>query len=185
MYRSTTALVAVFASTVLTLAACSSPGPDKTNPAAVPSSAPASSATSTAPAVTPPTQARVEDATSAATTIKAQVSSVVKVVSITENNDPNNLIGRPNGYTSAAVLYEKSVTCSELGASCGATLEVWASESQAKARAAYIQKSLTDMPVLGTEYDYIRGSALLRVSGEVKPSVARKYNAAFGGTLFG
>ena len=52
------------------------------------------------------------------------------------------------------------------------------------ARAAFIQKALTDMPALGTEYDYIRGSALLRVSGEVKPSVATKYNAAFGGTLF-
>jgi len=163
---------------------CGSPGPVKTSPAAAPSTAPASSTTSNAPAVTPTTQTRVEDATAAATNIKAQVSSVVKVVSITENNDPNDKIGRPNGYTSAAVLYEKSVSCSELGASCGATLEVWASESQTKARAAFIQKALTDMPALGTEYDYIRGSALLRVSGEVKPSVATKYNAAFGGTLF-
>ena len=59
-----------------------------------------------------------------------------------------------------------------------------ASEAKAKARAAFIQKSLKDIPTLGTEYDYIRGGALLHVVGVVKPSLAKKYNAAFGGTLF-
>lgn len=37
----------------------------------------------------------------------------------------------------------RSVTCSKIGASCGATPEVWSSEWQAKARAAFIQKSLS------------------------------------------
>ena len=30
-----------------------------------------------------------------------------------------------------------------------------------------------------TEYDYLDGSALLRVSGELKPSEAKEYEAAF------
>lgn len=37
--------------------------------------------------------------------IRRLVASVVKVVTITEDNDPNNKIGRPGGYTSAAVIF--------------------------------------------------------------------------------
>jgi hypothetical protein len=38
--------------------------------------------------------------------LQAVVPSVRKVVTITEDNDPNCLIGRPNGYTDAAVIYD-------------------------------------------------------------------------------
>lgn len=176
------ALVAVIGLTACSATPAAKPGVTLPTPAGGSSSS--STSISTTPVVKP-TTAPADDATAIAKKIKGQVASVVKVVTITENNDPNNKIGRPGGYTSAAVIYEKSVKCSGgLGADCGATIEVWSSAADAKARAAYIQKAMKDMPILGNEYDYIRDGSLLRVAGDVKPSLAKRYNAAFGGVLF-
>lgn len=119
------------------------------------------------------------DATRLAEQTQTKVSSVTKVVTITENNDPNNLIGRPNGYVSAAVLYDKSVSCTQVGTDCGAMIEVWPDEAAAQARSKYIQESIKSMPMLGQEYHSIKGSALLRVDGNVKPSIASTYSGTF------
>lgn len=138
---------------------------------------PPSSVASTAP----PTKVT---AAGLAAKVKAGVPSIKKIVQITEDNDPNNLIGRPTGYLDAAVLYESALTCDKPGADCGATIEIWPSAKAAKDRAAYIQKNLRDLPMLGTEYEYTNDSALLRVSGKLKPSLAGKFNAMFGGTPY-
>ena len=122
------------------------------------------------------------DATTVAQTIKAAVSTATQIVTITEDNDPNAKIGRPGGYISAAVIYDSGLTCTDLGATCGATLEEWPDEAAARDRAAYIQQALMDNPVLGTEWDDVVGGMLLRIPGEQKPSVAQEYAAAFGGT---
>jgi hypothetical protein len=143
-----------------------------------PTSSPADSpSASTTPSI-------AADASSLAGRIKVAVPSVTKVVRITENNDPNDMIGRPNGYTNAAVLYDKGAGCTELGVDCGATIEVWPTAAEARARAAYIQGILQDAPVLGTEYDYLNERALLRVDGVIKPSTAGAYAASFGGHPF-
>lgn len=112
---------------------------------------------------------------------KAAVPTVTKAVQITEDNDPNSEIGRPNGYTDAAVLYDLTVSCTELGVDCGATIEIWPTSKEARARAVYIQGILKDAPVLGAEYDYLNGPVLLRVAGDIKPSKAKAYGLAFGG----
>ena len=135
------------------------------------------------------------DATARAKGIAAKVASVEKVVTLTEANDLNNLLGRPNGYTSGAVLYDRvangangikcddpKLTVSGFDAQCGATVEVWASADAAKARAAYIQNFAKSMPSM-VEYDYVLGNTLLRVTGAMTPSAAQQYNAAFGGVL--
>ena len=59
------------------------------------------------------------DSSALATQLKAKVPSVTKIVTITENNDPNNKIGRPNGYVSAAVLYDPSLNCDASRIRCG------------------------------------------------------------------
>lgn len=120
-----------------------------------------------------------------ATVIKAAVPTVTRIIQISEDNDPNDKIGRPNGYTDASVLYDRTVTCTELGVDCGATVEIWPTADDAKARAAYIQGILKGAPTLGAEYDYLNGSALLRVAGGIKPSKVKAYAAAFGGELYG
>ena len=93
-----TSLVLVSA---IALAGCSAP---------TPSSAP--SAATSAPPATTQAPANPTDATAWAKQVS--IDSTKKVVTVTEDNDPNNLIGRPNGYVSAAVLYDSGVECTEL-----------------------------------------------------------------------
>lgn len=107
---------------------------------------------------------------------------MVEVTAITEDNDPNQLIGRPNGYTGASVLVDSRLPrCEELGADCGAMVEQWPDQAAAQKRADYIQSMLTSMPALGQEWDHVRGGLLLRVSGALKPSEADAYREAFSG----
>lgn len=103
-------------------------------------------------------------------------------MTITEDNDPNNKIGRPGGYVSAATLYDSGASCSSLGAECGATVEVWPDEAAAKQRSEFILAALKGANgVLGDEYHYQKGAVLLRVSGDLKPSAAKLYEAALAG----
>ena len=172
------------AATVLLAAGSLSGCAQKATPSSAASATPNGSP-STITMTTPATTMALEDATASAKKIQDQVASVTKVVTITEDNDPNNEIGRPGGYTSAAVIYENSVECvgKDVRVDCGAKIEVFESPADAKARAAYIQGLTKSMPIIGKEYNYLRGVALLRVAGDVKPSVAKKYHAAFGGDL--
>jgi hypothetical protein len=105
-----------------------------------------------------------------------------KVRTWTAEDDPNKLLGRPGGYTSAATVVDKRVDCDdpkEPGASCGATVEVFASAAAAKARSDYIQAILSGGGAFGTEYHTLAGPALLRVTGELTPAQASKYAARF------
>lgn len=119
-------------------------------------------------------------AADAAAEIQGSVDSVTKVVEITEDNDPNGDIGRPGKYTEASTIYDSRVECTEdLDITCGAKIEVWEDEDAAKARSDFIQSALEATQILGSEYHYIDGGMLLRVSGELKPSEAEEYEAAF------
>lgn len=110
----------------------------------------------------------------------SKVDAVTKVVKITEANDPNDLIGRPNGYSAATVYHDERLKCSKpTEVECGAKLEVFDSADAAQKRSDYIQGILEDAPMLGSEYHYLAGSSLLRVSGDLKPSQAKEYEAAF------
>lgn len=133
------------------------------------------------PTPTPtPTPTGPADADAAAKDIQSSAKHVTKIVKITEDNDPNKLIGRSNGYVSAAVIYDSRTSCSDgLGADCGAMVEQWGSHADAQQRSDYIQKILKASPVLGSEYDTVQGSFLLRVAGDLKPSQAKTYASLF------
>lgn len=121
-----------------------------------------------------------QSARKAADAIAAEVDSVVKVQDLTEETDPNDLLGRPNGYSAATVLHDSRAECGDgPGVDCGAVIEQWPDEDAAQDRADYIQGILEDSPVLGSEYDYVNGSLLLRVSGALTPSEAEEYEQAF------
>lgn len=125
--------------------------------------------------------ARTESAMVAAERIEASVPEVTRVVQVTEDNDPNNLIGRTNGYESGAILFDNRVECSPEGegTACGALIEQWPTEAGARRRAEYITTLQEAAPMLGKEYQTIRGRLLLRVSGDLKPSAAATYQSAF------
>lgn len=119
------------------------------------------------------------DASTLATAMKSELATVKRVVDLTEDTDGNNLLGRPHGYSSATVLVDKNGQCGDgPGVDCGATIEVFADEADAKARAEYID-AVTGAASIFAEYDTRSGTALLRVSGSLKPSVAEQYKAAF------
>jgi len=113
--------------------------------------------------------------------LQAAVPEVTKVIKLTAANDPNDLLGRPNGYTAAWKLYDSRAKCdTPLDTTCGATVEVWPSEADAKRRSAYIQGILKNAPALGTEYDTVSGPVLLRVTGQLTPAQAAAYKQALG-----
>jgi hypothetical protein len=122
----------------------------------------------------------VRDATGVAIALISGMHDAYKFVAITGQNDPNKLIGRSNGYLSAAVVYDRRTKCSDgLGADCGAMVEQWSSPADAKARSAHVVGVLKKSPALGSEYDTSLGSYVLRVSGALKPSQAEEYIAVF------
>lgn len=107
--------------------------------------------------------------------IEEGVSSIKKAVEITEDNDPNDLIGRPGGYDAATVFYDSRVECTELSVGCGATLEVYGTDEEADERADYIGS----MGAFADQYVYTDGKLVLRVAGALKPSEAEEYEDAF------
>lgn len=110
------------------------------------------------------------------------IPEVTEVIEVTEDNDPNHLIGRPNGYVAASVLVDSRLPrCANLGADCGAMVEQWPDQTAAQDRADYIQSTLKSMPMLGQEWNTVRGGLLLRVAGELRPSEAKAYETAFAG----
>lgn len=98
-----------------------------------------------------------------------------------EDNDPNNLLGRPNGYTArgSAELPGGDKSSQAGGIDRGLVVEVWPTPQAARDRSTYIQSQLKNRTYLGTEYHYFRDGVLLRVTGKVKPSQAKRYEAAF------
>ena len=117
-----------------------------------------------------------------AESVTALIAAAVDVttVPITEDNDPNNLLGRPNGYVAAIVIKDSRLAdCGDdVGVDCGATVEEWPDAEAAKTRADYIAALQKDSPMLGSEYHYLDGPVLVRVSGELKPSEAKEYETA-------
>jgi hypothetical protein len=114
--------------------------------------------------------------------LQAAVPQVTKVVKLTAANDPNDMLGRPNGYTAAWRLYDSRSSCdTPLDTTCGAAVEVWPTNSDAKARSAYIQGILKSAPALGSEYDTVSGPILLRVTGKLTPKEAAAYKQVLSG----
>jgi hypothetical protein len=103
-----------------------------------------------------------------------------KITVWTAVTDENHLLGRPGGYTSAATIMDKRISCTDPtdpGTDCGATVEVFATPDQALARSQYIQSLMGG--IFGTEYHYLAGTALLRVTGTLTPDVAMQYDTKF------
>lgn len=121
----------------------------------------------------------------AAEAIQLAVPEVTELIALTEENDVNNLIGRPHGYVAATVLVDsrlsRTLPCSttEPGVDCGATVEQWPDTDAAQKRADYIQQVRAAMPITGQEWTTVKDNLVLRVTGELKPSDADAYKAVF------
>ena len=61
----------------------------------------------------------------------------------------------------------------------GGSVEVYQDADGAARRAKYIQDLQKAAPILGTEYGYLEGPVLVRVSGNLTPTQAAEYKTAF------
>ncbi|MFI7492997.1 hypothetical protein ACIBXA_31965 [Micromonospora echinaurantiaca] len=169
-------ILAIAIAAALTLSGCGDdPTREPTNPAA-----PASTPSSLAPAPAAPLDAKAVLAKLTAAKVGLTGGAVQD-----ENTDPNNLLGRPNGYLSraSADLPGGDLESEKYGIGRGLVIEVFPSAADVDRRSQYIQESLKSLPILGTEYHYRAdgGRVLVRVSGKVKPSQAKKIEAAVAG----
>lgn len=150
-------------------AASEAPAPTAADPE------PAREAETPEPEPEPPVEA---DAATLAAALVEAVDSASGFTEYTEDSDPNDLIGRPGQYISAASISDDGAD-GDSGVDAGAVIEVFASEADAQARSEYILAILKDSPMLGVEWHHLDGVALLRVSGALKPSVNDVYAEAW------
>ena len=136
--------LALAAAGALALAGCGgegsgsgAPTPASTTANASPSASPTPSAS---PSKTPdsrPLSATSDDPQKVAISLKSQIAQIGKIVKITEDNDANNLIGRPGQYDAATFMQDTRLPCTakdqydELSIDCGAKIERWASNKDA------------------------------------------------------
>lgn len=161
----------------IALASCSSGGGLSSENQPEPSTATVTTPPASPAAVEPTElQPAPEGALTVAERLQAAIPSVTLVTEVTENNDSNNLIGRPGQYLTAAWVADASADPTQTGIDGGAVVEVFANAEDAQSRSTYIQDTLRSMgPAFGTEYHYFDGSVLLRVSGVLVPSQAALY----------
>lgn len=181
-----TVMVSILA---LSLTACSSSDPSNAvtvtatqtaelSPTPTPLSTPSPSAT---PAPTSTPKPELPDALVIAEVLAAEVDSAYDVQKVMVKNDPNDLIGRPGGYKSAAYIYDENSESYDSGLTIenGAKIESFKSVRDARRRYNYLKTIIRDNPIFGSEYTYIEGPVLLRVAGDVPPKLARKYRDLF------
>ncbi|MER0243241.1 hypothetical protein AAHZ94_14670 [Streptomyces sp. HSW2009] len=112
--------------------------------------------------------------------MSAKLSGVV-----TEDDDPNRLLGCPNQYTSKITFMDSRIKVDDVAGAepgsigLGRAIEVFTTGADAQARADYIQKVAKGMP-MPAEYDFVSGTVLIRVSHYLTPAQAADYKTTAG-----
>ncbi|MFB7935502.1 hypothetical protein [Streptomyces sp. NPDC056049] len=168
---SAAALVIAFAA----MTACGS-GSDQKN------DQPKNATTATAGVPTKPA-AKELTASDAFKALSGKVASAKLSGVVTEDDDPNHLLGRPNQYTSKVTFTDSRIKVDDVAGAepgsvgLGGAIEVFATAADSQARADYIQNVTKGMPMLA-EYDFVSGTVLIRVSHYLTPTQAADYKAA-------
>ena len=122
--------------------------------------------------------------------LKGKEVDIGKYVTYTEETDINNLLGRPNQYTSKttfeivgleqvnSTLDSEYFSEEERNEPTGGTIEVFSTEEDMKKRKEYVESVTSSMSALA-EYSYSKGCALLRLNHQITPSKAKEYEEAF------
>jgi hypothetical protein len=96
----------------------------------------------------------------------------------TVDNDPDKLMGRPEQYTSKVnfvdTTEEENMKVEILH---GGAVETFDNIDDAKKRFDYVSKNAKTAPIFD-EYDYVQGKVLLRLSKNLPPTHAKKYEDA-------
>jgi hypothetical protein len=102
-------------------------------------------------------------------------------VAYTAENDPNDLLGRPNQYTSKVMFKDTRLNPDPMAkgfdAQNGGSIEVFEDEDDAIARATYL-KNVTGSFSFLAEYSHREGTVLLRLAHRLTPDQAAEYEDA-------
>lgn len=109
--------------------------------------------------------------------LKENTPNIGASVEYDEETDVNNLLGRPNQYTSKINFEITTVEQIEGEDPKGGSIEVFANAEDAEARYAYIQEICKSLPFLA-EYEYLNDYVLLRIDYAVTPSDEKQYEDA-------
>lgn len=92
----------------------------------------------------------------------ARVGPAQPSVVYTADTDPNNLLGRPGGYTSKASFIDERIDVSQVlgdrpgAVDVGGSVEVFEDAAAARQRADYVRQVTQVLPAF-VEYDYMSG----------------------------
>ncbi|MBV9026594.1 MAG: hypothetical protein JO362_22990 [Streptomycetaceae bacterium] len=123
------------------------------------------------------------DATAAFKLLSASVPTAKMTGTVTAANDPNSLLGRPHEYTSKITFSDSRIPASDtqfagLGdVDLGGAIEAFANAQDATTREQYLQAITAKMSMF-SEYDYVHGTVLIRVSHYLTPDQAKEYETA-------
>jgi hypothetical protein len=140
-------------------------------------------------AVTPSIERAALTASTAGAGMHSAIPEISQVITITDANDGNHMIGRAGGYTGAVVFIDTRTTHDDTSEqcdisspgvdACGAAIEEWPSAADAEQRKTYITNLAKSMPMLGHEWLTTRGNLLLRVGAQLPQTAATQYSQAF------
>jgi hypothetical protein len=99
----------------------------------------------------------------------------------TAATDPNAMLGRQGGYTSKVAWVDRRAVRQDAGdergsIGLGGGIEAFPTAAGARARYEYLRGF---QPPFGDGYDFLDGTAILRLSQYLTPAQARAYKAAF------
>jgi hypothetical protein len=148
------------------------------------SSGPAPSAVGATPGTAATQNASAPTAEQVVADLTGKIGTAKPTVVFTAETDPNHLLGRPNGYTSKASFTDSRIKTSDVKDSRtgsvdqGGSVEIYPDEAGAATRKRLIDDTMKAAPILGTEYSYLDGPVLLRVSQALTPAQAQEYKSA-------
>ena len=105
----------------------------------------------------------------------------VNPATTTPQDDPNDLLGRPNGYVSRATFTIPGVDALDddpAGCDRGGCVEQWEDAAAAQQRLDYLEQ-MGDASPMFAEYHYVRGELVLRIAKAADPALVEQVRAAF------
>ena len=147
-----------------------------------PGSQPAAAGTQSAAVPSRPPTAAV-----LASRLKAAGLPVTHLIVYNAVTDPNHELGRQGGYTSKVAWRDhRAVTAGTTdgtfigaGIDSGGGIEVFPAAAGAQTRYHYLRDISSKLPSFSDGYDYLSGTAVLRLSRYRTPAQAHAYQAAF------
>ena len=113
--------------------------------------------------------------------LKAAGLPIAEEVIYTAETDTNQLLGRPGQYIAKAAWRDTRVTgvwaTDEVSTMSGGGVEVFANEAERITRQDYLIE-VSRMPLLGGQYNYGKGTVLVRVARALTPDQAADYERA-------